>query len=465
VFWGGGIERSHFVVFPFFWRFRDNAAGRTTTVVGNYLHRTWGGETTDVFFPLFHYRRGARPGGQDETSFTLFPFAHYRRDSRSTVFASPLAAWIRRPGLQAGFVLPYFWYRSDTVQVRGVPLLYLDHTFQSTGQRTRMFGPYVMVDGPDVTARVLFPFYARYREQGTDRHLCLSPLLRSPRRQRLSDGQRPSLLLVKPRPGPPHPHGRALVPHQERRTAQPRIGPRPAVCLGGQSPAPLLVTPLFVYHRNHETQTSRVVAPLYFQSSRPDASTHVVFPLWWQGRQGSKSHIAFFPLYWRFADSDEQSTFNLAGPLLWSSHGSESTRGLLPLFWYARDRANQTGSEAAAAPVLREALAGIPDFRHRAVRLRQGARQTVVVRAPLRLARQSEEPFLHFLPALVLVSRQGQRNHHQGDPAAHPLRPFQSPALVFDLAVALLASQRRHLVHHPGLAALSTICTRTGRAG
>jgi len=346
LFWGSGIERSHFVVFPFFWRFRDNSAGRTTTVVGNYLHRTWGGETTDVFFPLFHYRRGARPGGQDETSFTLFPFAHYRRDSRSTVFASPLAAWIRRPGLQAGFVLPYFWYRSDTVQVRGVPLLYLDHTFQSTGQRTRMFGPYVMVDGPDVTARVLFPFYARYREQGQTgtyvfpfyfgrrddngyRMDSVLPFFWS------SHDQDHRTLLVGPwfhtKNDELHSHASGLVP----------------LFVSADNPQRRwLVTPLFVYHRNHETQTSRVVAPLYFQSSRPDGSTHVVFPLWWQGRQGSKSHIAFFPLYWHFADSDEQSAFNLAGPLLWSRHGSETTRGLLPIFWYARDHANQTGSEA-----------------------------------------------------------------------------------------------------------------------
>jgi len=137
LFWGSGSQRSHFVVFRFFWRFRDDAAGRATTVVGPYLHRSWGNETTDALFPLFHYRRGARPGGQDQTSFTLFPLVHYRRDSRSTLFASPWRPGLVVPGLKAGFVLPYFWYGSDTVQARGVPLLYLDHTLQSTGQPAR----------------------------------------------------------------------------------------------------------------------------------------------------------------------------------------------------------------------------------------------------------------------------------------------------------------------------------------
>jgi hypothetical protein len=203
-----------------------------------------------------------------------------------------------------------------------------------------------MVDGPDITARVLFPFYARYREQGQT-GTYVFPLYfgrRDDNGYRMdsvlpffwsSHDQDHRTLMVGPwfhtKNDELHSHASGLVP----------------LFVAADNPRRRwLVTPLFVYHRNHETQTSRVVAPLYFQSSRPDGSTHVVFPLWWQGRQGSKSHIAFFPLYWRFADSDEQSTFNLAGPLLWSRHGSETTRGLLPIFWYARDHANQTGSEA-----------------------------------------------------------------------------------------------------------------------
>ena len=346
LFWGGGSQRSHFVVFPLFWRFRDAAADRTTTAVGTYLHRSWGGETTDALFPLFHYRRGARPGGQDETSFTLFPFAHYRRDSQSTLFASPLAAWIRRPGLQAGFVLPYFWYRSDTVQARAVPLLYLDHYFRGSGQRTRMFGPYLMVDGPGVTTRVLFPLYARYQEPG-DTGTYVFPLYfgrRSADGYRLdsflpffwsSHDQDHRTLAVGPwfrtQNDQQHSHASGLVP----------------LFVSADSPKRhLLVTPLFVYHRNYETQTSHVLSPLYYQASRPDGSIRSLFPLWWQGHQGSKSYAMLMPLYWHFANSAEQSSFTLAGPLFWSRRGSETTRGLLPLFWYSRDRANQTGSDA-----------------------------------------------------------------------------------------------------------------------
>ena len=61
VYWRSGHDRSHFAVLPLFWYFADRAADRSTTVVGPYWHRRWGGETTDGLFPLFYYRRGASP--------------------------------------------------------------------------------------------------------------------------------------------------------------------------------------------------------------------------------------------------------------------------------------------------------------------------------------------------------------------------------------------------------------------
>ncbi len=45
-----------------------------------------------ALFPLFYYRRGARPGGDDETSLTLFPLFHYRRDADTHLFVSLLGA-------------------------------------------------------------------------------------------------------------------------------------------------------------------------------------------------------------------------------------------------------------------------------------------------------------------------------------------------------------------------------------
>jgi len=344
VFWGSGGQRSHFVFFPLFWQFRDDARDRTTTVAGLYLHRRWGGESTDAVFPFFHYRRGARPGGQDETSFTLFPFAHYRRDSQSTLFASPVAAWIRRPDLKAGFVLPYFWYRSDTVQASGVPLLYLDHTL--AGQRTRMFGPYFMVDGPNIKTRILFPLYAHYQKKGQT-GTYVFPFYFG---RRDDSGYQVDSFLPLFWSSHDQKHRTLMVGpwfHTRNDEGSSRASGLVPLFVSADSPKRhLLVTPLFVYHRNHETQTSHVVAPLYYQSSRPNASSRVLFPLWWQGHEGNKSHAMLLPLYWHFADSQEQTSFNLAGLVLWARHGSDVTRGLMPLFWYSRDREKETGSDA-----------------------------------------------------------------------------------------------------------------------
>jgi len=108
----------------------------------------------------------------------------------------------------------------------------------------------------------------------------------------------------------------------------------------------LLVTPLFVYHRNYEAKPSHVVSPLYFQSSRPEGSTHVLFPLWWQGRQGSKSHAMLMPLYWHSPTAKNRRHSTWRGRCCGLAALAKPPAVLLPLFWYSRDRANQTGSEA-----------------------------------------------------------------------------------------------------------------------
>ncbi|HEY0712807.1 MAG TPA: EB domain-containing protein, partial [Polyangia bacterium] len=146
LFTASWAERSHFVLFPLFWHFNDKQADRRTTVALNYMHRRHGGEVTDALFPLLHYRRGARPGGSDETSFTLFPLIHYRRDAGSRLFLSPIAASSQNAERKVGAVLPYFWYESRNIAASGVPLLFLDVFRKASNERTRMFGPFVATD-------------------------------------------------------------------------------------------------------------------------------------------------------------------------------------------------------------------------------------------------------------------------------------------------------------------------------
>lgn len=344
-FWGSSGQQSHFALFPLLWRFRDDAADRTTTVVGPYLHRTEGQQTTDALFPLVHYRRGARPGGNDETSFTLFPLVHYRRDDSHTLFVSPLAAWSRSAERKVGFVGPYFWYRSSTVAASGVPLLYLDHTVLSSGERTRWFGPWFMTDGPEHHSRTFFPLYSHYEDK-TDSGTYVFPTYF---RRRTTDGyQLDSFLPLywNSRDA----KGRTLMVgpwfrSENQSTGSASTGLLPFYVWAHNAKRDLLLTPLFGYHRNHEAQTSMLISPLVYQSTSPEGSTRVVFPLWWQGSSGTASHAIGFPLYWHFADSSQKKSFSLLFPFVWSRNGSETTRGLF-FAWHTGDPEKNSGANA-----------------------------------------------------------------------------------------------------------------------
>lgn len=344
LYWGGGGPKRHFVLFPLFWWFRDDTRDRTTTVVANYLHRREGGETTDAFFPLFHYRRGAKSGGDEQTSLTLFPLLHYRHDAQRTLFASPLAAWSRTGERKVGIVGPYFWYGDARVSARLVPLLYLDHTQLDTGERTRMWGPFFAFDGPGHQARTLVPLWAHYRnasEQGT----YVFPTFFHLRR---NDGYAldtffPLLWLSRS----PTTHTTVVGPYFTHHTRDGHAQGLLPFYLSVASPArSMTVTPLFLTHDNYQNDTHRVLSWLYYHERDPNGGFRTVFPLWWQWQHGAKNTAVGFPLFWHFADSDKDKATTLAGPLYWSRTGSDHTRGLLPLAWYSRDGVKGSHSNA-----------------------------------------------------------------------------------------------------------------------
>jgi hypothetical protein len=343
LFWGGGGTQRHFALFPLLWWFRDDAKDRTTTVVANYLHRTEGGETTDAFFPVFHYRRGAKPGASDETSLTLFPLFHYRRDAATTLFASPVAAWTRSADKQAGFAGPYFWYRDKTVAARGIPLLYLDHTQLDTGERTRMWGPYVALDGPEHLARALVPLWGHYQnpqEQGT----YVFPTFF---RLRKNDGYRldtffPFLWLSRSPDSHTTVVGSYFTHHSPSGSSS---GLLPFYLSAHTPKRDLFVTPLFLSHTDRQSGDRRVVSWLYYQSDRGNDMFRTVLPLWYQSRGENKSWAVGFPLFWHFADKAANTSTTVACPLFWARAGSERTRGLLSA-WYSRDEQNSSASNA-----------------------------------------------------------------------------------------------------------------------
>ena len=346
IWFRSGKTRSHFALVPLVWHFADRTQDKTTTVVVNYMHRTWGKETTDAFFPLFHWRRGARPGGDDETSFTIFPFVHYRRDANTSVLATPLYASARGPNRSGGFAGPYIWYDDKELSFRFIPFLHADITHHDTGERVRQYGLWFQMDAPGRKSRVLFPLFAKYDDEN-EHDTWVAPTYF---RMRRNNGD----------------HVDAFVPFYWHSTFGDRdttvVGPfydRTAPGVHNFGLAPLLfyarnpersitvIPPLLTFRRSeHDGENVWHWSILYFHKHDKDSSLTTLFPLYWGWSDKHRETRFFFPVYWHVANFDEKRSWTLAGPLFASDSGTWRTRGLLPLAWYTRDSESGYASNA-----------------------------------------------------------------------------------------------------------------------
>jgi hypothetical protein len=339
-----GGKRSHAVLFPVFWHFRDDEAQRTTTVVLNFWHSRWGDRTTTALFPLLYFSQGARPDGETETTRAIFPLFYYHRDPWKTVLVTPVGFSARGPRRAGGFLGPYFWFCNEDIDARFVPLLYADISRRATGERTRQFGPFFALDGPGHKSRVLFPIFGRYEDaQESDTYVFPTFF-----RQRRTDGSKVDALL------PLFWHssggGRATTVvglfYDHTAEGVRDTGFFPFWFHARNAERSITVIPPLLFFRRHDFKTdqSRIFCLLLWHASDKDGSSTTVFPLWWQARAGAKSHAVLFPIVWHFADTAAGSSSTLAGPLYWSAHGTARTYGLLPLVWRSSDPAD--GSHA-----------------------------------------------------------------------------------------------------------------------
>jgi hypothetical protein len=339
-----GATRSHAVLFPIFWHFRDVNEQRSITVVLNFWHRSWGAESTTALFPLFYFRRGARPGGQDETTSAVFPLFYYHRDAWTSVLVTPVGFSARGPRRAGGFLGPYFWYRNEDIDASFIPLLYADVTRRATGERTRQFGPFFALDGPGHKSRVLFPVFGRYEDDRETDTFVFPTFFR----MRRTDGTKVDALI------PLFWHssgaGRATTvvgPFYDH-TAEGvhDTGFFPFWFYARNAERSLTVVPPLLFFRRHDFKTDeeRALCLLLWHSSGKDYSSTTIFPFWWQASVGEKSHAVLFPVFWHYADTKAGSSSTLVGPVYWSAHGPARTRGLLPLVWHSSDPADGSGA-------------------------------------------------------------------------------------------------------------------------
>jgi hypothetical protein len=341
-----GQDRSHVVVFPLFWHFRDRTADRTTTVAALYWHRRWGQETTDALFPLIHYRRGARPGGTDETSFTLFPLVHYHRDAETRVLATLIGISARGPNRAAGFVGPYFWYEDKDLSASFIPLLYADATRRATGERTRQYGPWFAIDGPGRKARVLFPLFGTYADaRESDTWVFPSYF-----RLRRANGDRVDTFLPVFWQSSFGDRQTTIVGPYYDRTAPGvhDVGVVPLFFYARNTERTSTVIPLLLFWQKHDFKNDSdwVSCLLFYHSRERDGSTTALFPIYWARERGGHRQRFVFPIYWHVADDAAQSSWTAVGPVFSATSGSRVTRGILPLAWYTRDPAGQYSSNA-----------------------------------------------------------------------------------------------------------------------
>jgi hypothetical protein len=346
LYWRIGHDRSHFALLPLFWYFADRKADKTTTVVGPYWHRRWGGETTDGLFPLFAYRRGARPGGGDETSLTVFPLFHYRRDAETHLFVSLLGASVHGPHGDGGFLGPYGWFRNSSFDAAFVPLLYTNILRRSDGQHLTQLGPWFRVEGPGYEAQGIFPLFGHYADaKESDTWIIPSYF-----RLRRKNGDQVDTL-------PPffwhstfsERTTTVVGPYFERTTPTAHtVGVVPLFVHGHDADRTMTaVLPLLLYQRSSNDGTRDWFScALFFHDRDPEGTVNALFPLYWSDVKKDRRTDILFPIFWHFADKTLDSETTLAGPFYWSHHQTDRTRGLLPIAWYSRDDGNGDASQA-----------------------------------------------------------------------------------------------------------------------
>jgi hypothetical protein len=346
VFARSGEKRSHFALVPLIWHFRDRDADRNTTVVGLYMHRRWGNETTDALFPLIYYRRGARPGAGEETSFTLFPFVHYRRNATTRVLVTPIGGSTHGPNRAAGFLGPYFWYEDKAIAVRFIPLLHADITNRVTGERTRQYGPWFQTDAPDHWSRAFFPVFGVFQDD-RERDLWVFPTFF---RMRRKDGDRiDAFLPVYWRSSLGGKETTVVGPYYDRTAPGIHNNGLVPIFFHARNPErSLTVIPPLLYAHKAQADGSRDWrwCALYYQTREGNDRSTTLFPFYWSSTYPTKRHRVVFPLYWHFENDELHTKFTMLGPLMSATTGNRKTKGLLPFAWFTRD--GDTGEKTNA---------------------------------------------------------------------------------------------------------------------
>lgn len=310
---------------PLFWRFTDEIAYTTKTVVPPFFYNTREHGWSFGMMPLLYF---ARDRDWDRTMVLPFYFGSrwQEEDKTGEVLGEGRSHYLP-------FLLTYYRHGPELSQ-GGSTIFY--HWYEYKGEFLRMFSPLVWLWG---------------NERSAERSVLVPPLFYrgdSP----VSDDTMVGLLYWNF-----HKHHRertfALAPlfgfNRSLYEDRWRAWVAPTFDFGVQPDGyHARLHPLF-YRGKDATSDHLVIAPLIWKFTDEEDDNLVLFPFWWgfNDLQHDASSKVAFPLFWRFEKRWRQKTSTVVFPLWWDfDDGRDENRTVVlpPLFWRDRDkRSTMTG--------------------------------------------------------------------------------------------------------------------------
>jgi hypothetical protein len=322
-FAGKEHDETYLVVLPpLFWRFTDEVAYETTTIVPPFFYKTRETGWSFGALPIFYLARD-----QKWARTMVLPFYYGSRwgEGRSHYLPFLLSYYRYAPGFsQGGSMIFYHWYWNQGDYMKVItPLLWLWGNERTDDNRV-LVPPLVYRRWSPARSDVMAGLvYWDFEEFHRERTFAIMPLFAhnwSMYEDRWRTWIAPSFDFGE------QPDGYHVRLHPLFYRAKDSVGDH------------LVVAPV-LWHFETREDDNTVVFPIWwqFEDLQHKSMSRVTFPIWWQfdtPRRGDYARVAF-PLWWDFEDGREQSRTTVVPPLVWRDRDPRSTMtGFLNFVWH-----------------------------------------------------------------------------------------------------------------------------------
>jgi len=342
---------------PLFYRSNNEAAGRSSLLVGPYYGWKDKGVRGHAVFPFFYYRKDRRPGHR-RTTLAVLPFAYYRRSADEQLLVTPIGGFQKdyKKGRLRALVGPVGWYADQHVQGMGVFPLFFHWKRPAQKSTTTVLVPLgVRYVSPRLTAHVLFPVFWRFVSP-RESSLVIFPIYW---RLRQKDGIRADVVFpIYWNIQDPKGHFKMFGPVFSRKTPETyQAGVFPLLYYHRNKQGSILAALPFVAYRNNfkEKQRTWLVGPFYMQKhdkghADGESTTAGVLPIVYYKRGKHSDYTFVPPLFWQYKNHDIDSSTTVVGPVFYHRVKKAKSLGLAPIFYTAWD--DKGGRSLAVMPLF-----------------------------------------------------------------------------------------------------------------